>query len=75
MFCDGILSHLFEGGMEGSNLVFTLPIFMRQIPGLLIQSLFAKLNGEPERYMNYSRRAWVDSSHVGLQLKGSLSVL
>lgn len=40
---------LLEGGMERSGLVFMVLISMRQIPSLLIQSLFAMLNGGPER--------------------------
>lgn len=40
---------LLEGGMERPGLVFIVLISMRQIPSLLIQSLFAMLNGGPER--------------------------
>lgn len=40
---------LLEGGMERPGLVFIVLISMRQIPSLLIQSLFAMLNGGPDR--------------------------
>ena len=47
-FCQRIL---LEGGMVGSDIVCTSPISMRQIPGLLMQSLFARLNGGEDRQM------------------------
>lgn len=60
--------------MERSGVVFMVLISMRQIPSLLIHSLSAMLNGEPERKSNYSGKAWAGSSHAGVQLKESLSI-